>query len=95
MQTKEHETKTPRTVSVFKFPSDNITKLRWINAIPRTNLQVTSSTDVCGTHFAETFIERTLTKASADGTVVTTPRKRPKLTADAYPSLFLNTLEFS
>jgi hypothetical protein len=58
--------------------------------IPRDNLQISESTVVCEKHFAPDFIIRIDTATRPDGSVLTVPRKNPKLAADAYPTNFPN-----
>lgn len=87
---KTKETSEER-VSVFKFPTDVALRNKWIRAIPRANLEVSNNTVVCEKHFSQQFISRVLTATRDDGTVLTVPRKYPKLSDDAYPSLFPNT----
>ena len=62
----------------------------WRNKIPRDNLEVTDYTVVCIKHFAPQFIITHDSATRPDGSVLTLPRRVPKLTTDAYPSLFEN-----
>jgi len=78
-------------VSAFKFPKDPELKSKWARMIPRKDLTVTNRTVVCEKHFAAHFIIRTDTAIRPDGTVLSVPRKNPKLALDAYPSYFPNT----
>jgi len=52
---------------------------------------VHDKTVVCEKHFSEQFIIRVDSVTRDDGSVLSVPRQRPKLIADAYPSLFPNT----
>jgi len=66
-------------------------KLRkWLRLIPRANLPLNENTVVCIRHFDEQFIVRSDSATRPDGTVLTVPRKIPKLSEDAYPSVFDN-----
>jgi len=75
--------------SVFRFPADDVRRQQWINKIPRENLNVTKNTVICSRHFEQRF---TITEDqfSVNGELVTVRRDRPKLTDDAYPSIFAN-----
>jgi len=66
-------------------------RAKWIRVIPRQDLVVHDKTVVCKKHFSEQFIIRVDSVTRDDGTVLSVPRKRLKLTADANPSLFPNT----
>jgi hypothetical protein len=59
--------------------------------IPRKDYAVTKSTAVFEKHFAPEFIVRVDVVTRPDGSVLREPRKRPKLTEDAYPSVFPHT----
>jgi len=78
-------------VSVFRFPKDPELRAKWIRLIPRENLTVHDKTVVCEKHFAQHFILRVDSATRPDGSILTVPRKNPKLTADAYPTIFPNT----
>ena len=78
-------------VSVFRFPKDSEMREKWIKMIPRSNLNLTSRTVVCEKHFIDSFIVRVDTAKRADGSILSVPRTHPKLTDDAYPSIFPNT----
>ena len=58
--------------------------------IPREGLVVGARTVVCEKHFVTEFIVRFDSATRADGTVICVPRSNPKLTEDAYPSIFPN-----
>jgi hypothetical protein len=87
LATKEHAFE---KVSVFHFPSDPQMRGKWLRMIPRDNLVVGDQTVVCEKHFMPDFIIRVDTAKRADGSIVTVPRKTPKLTVDAYPSISPN-----
>ena len=63
---------------------------KWLRMIPRDNLVIGEETVVCEKHFVPDFIIRTDTAKRADGSILSVPRKIPKLTTDAYPSIFPN-----
>jgi hypothetical protein len=85
--TKDHP---HEKVSVFKFPDDPGTRAKWIRMVPRKDLVVTDKTAVCEKHFSPSLVIRVDTVTRADGSVLSVPRKIPKLAADAYPSIFPN-----
>ena len=85
--TKEHPFE---RVSVFKIPDDPDMRAKWMRMIPRDNLIVNERTVVCEKHFVSHFIIRVDTSARADGSILSVPRKIPKLAVDAYPSVFPN-----
>ena len=59
--------------------------------IPRSDLRVTSTTVVFEKHFVPEFTARVDSATREDGSILTVVRKNPKLTSDAYPTLFPNT----
>ncbi|GFO30720.1 THAP domain-containing protein 11 [Plakobranchus ocellatus] len=75
-------------VSVFHFPADEERKRLWCKKIPRADFQPTSQSVVCEKHFDENFIIRIDKAVRPDGTILSVKRDRPKLTADAFPSIF-------
>lgn len=81
-------------VSVFRFPSDPELRTKWLRKIPREGLEVNDRTVVCEKHFVPEFIIRVDTATRADGSILSVPRKYPKLAADAYPSLFPNNSSY-
>jgi hypothetical protein len=56
--------------------------------IPRKDYCITKNTVVCAKQFAAAFIVTADIVTRSDGCVISEPQKRPKLTADAYPSIF-------
>src|SRR5688572_14034296 len=90
-KTKEHA---EEKVSVFRFPSDPELCKKWLRMIPREGLEVCDKTVVCEKHFVPEFIIRVDTATRADGSILTVPRKNPKLAADAYPCLFPNNSSY-
>jgi len=85
--TAEHD---QEKVSIFRFPKDPELRAKWIRLIPRENLLVHDKTVVCEKHFAQQFIIRFDRVTRTDGSILTVPRKNPKLSPDAYPSIFPN-----
>lgn len=77
-------------ISVFKFPSDPEKRNTWIRKIPRANFQPTSQSVVCAKHFADQYLIKSDSATRPDGTILTVERTRPKLSEDAYPSIFSN-----
>lgn len=77
-------------ISVFKFPSDAERRRVWSSKIPRENFEPTSRSVVCAKHFSPQFIVTYDSATRPDGSVLTVERSRPKLTDDAYPSIFPN-----
>ena len=79
---------------MFRITSEcknNVEKLnRWLRCIPRQGLEVTECTVICIKHFSPHFIMREDSVKRPDGSILTVQRSRPKLTPDAYPSLFEN-----
>ena len=90
----EVERKVVNYVSVFRIKSeckgDELKLESWLRKIPRENLTVSDQTVICIKHFSPQFIITHDSATRPDGTVVTAQRKVPKLTRDAYPSLFEN-----
>ena len=85
-------------VTVYRIRSEckgDDSKLQnWLKKIPREHLEVTDHTVVCIKHFAPQFIITHDSATRSDGTVLTLPRRVPKLTADSYPSLFENCPQY-
>ncbi|KAJ4448807.1 hypothetical protein ANN_00198 [Periplaneta americana] len=79
--------KTP-PVSTFLFPKDLHRRQQWLKCIRRGNFVPGNSSVVCINHFSERFIIREHKATRNDGTILIVPRGRPKLTDDAYPSVF-------
>ena len=76
--------------TVFRFPEDTEKKNLWIRKIPRQGFAPTKSSRVCIEHFSEEHIIRYNFATKDDGTVLKLLRERPKLSDDAYPSIFPN-----
>jgi hypothetical protein len=71
--------------------SQDITKAKWVTSIHRTEeFQSTASSSLCIKHLAENHIIREHRAVRDDNTVLVIPRKRIKLTEDAYPTIFAN-----
>jgi hypothetical protein len=80
-------------VSVFKFPQDLARRQLWLERIPRDNLQITKNTVICRRHFEDRFV-LTEDRVVCNGQEIVVKRDRPKLTDDAYPSIFANIPEY-
>ena len=74
--------------SVFQFPTDPVRLWAWLKSILRKNFAPTKHSKICEVHFEERFISRTTSAIRSDGTKAEARRTRPKLTADAIPTLF-------
>ena len=81
-------------MSVLKFPKDIEMRKRWERLIPRENLIINANTIVCEKHFSPQFIIRIDSITRDDGTILSVPRTNPKLTADAIPIYFPNTVSY-
>ena len=81
-------------VSVFKFPKDIKMRKRWERLIPRENLIINANTVECEKHFSPQFIIRIDSITRDNGTILSVPRTRSKLTADAIPTYFPNTASY-
>ncbi|XP_018914579.1 uncharacterized protein [Bemisia tabaci] len=80
-------------VSTFKFPDsvkDPERHAKWINALSRDNFTVTKSSVVCIKHFHPQFVVTHEEFKTKEGPVIQVPREVPKLTKDAYPTIFPN-----
>ena len=74
--------------SVFQFPTDPVRLRAWLKNIPRKNFAPTKHSKICEVHFEERFISRTTSAIRPDGTKAEARLTRPKLIADAIPTLF-------
>lgn len=81
--------KNKENVNVFKFPKDPEKRNKWLRSIQR-DFVVTDSSVVCVKHFAPNHLDREHRALRPDGTTLILPRKRLKLTQDAYPTIFLD-----
>jgi len=77
-------------ISVFRFPTDADRRSLWLTKIPREDFVPSSVSVVCARHFSEQFIVKYDTATRPDGSILTVQRTNPKLTGDAYPSIFPN-----
>jgi hypothetical protein len=77
-------------VSVFSYPKEPHLRQQWLRAIHSANYEPGNSAVVCVNHFEERFIIREDTAIRDDGSLLVVPRKIPKLTKDAYPTIFPN-----
>lgn len=75
------------SISVFRFPSDQTMREKWIKAIPRSHFRPSENHRVCSHHFASSdFV--TLTDERENATDAT--RKRPRLKPSAVPHIFID-----
>jgi hypothetical protein len=77
-------------ISSFSFPRDSTRRALWLRKIPRDNYEPSAQSVVCEKHFSEEFIVRFDSATRTDGSILTVKRDRPKLSNDAYPSIFPN-----
>ena len=80
-------------VSTFHFPLDHPERLKkWLKSIPRKDLAdiVSKNTVICHRHFAEYFIVKEVSVTNSQGQPIKIPRRQPKLTNLAYPTIFFN-----
>lgn len=79
-------------ISTFLFPSEEEKFKVWmdrINANCNSQIsQVKRSTAICIKHFEDKYIVNEARVTRTDGSVLTFPLKRPRLTADAVPTIF-------
>jgi hypothetical protein len=81
-------------VSIFQFPADPALRDKWYKSIPRNPEDYKNNKRppvVCEKHFAAEFIVREDKVTRSDGTILSLLRKRPKLTKNAYPTIFPST----
>ena len=78
------------TVSLFRFPNNEIIRQKWIKAIPRKNWSVTQNHRVCAHHFDESdFITESTDKRKACKQACTNSRlQRCHLKSTAVPHIF-------
>ena len=62
---------------------------KWLRSIPRANMSVTKNAIICQRHFESRFVI-VEDKITVDGKETVIKRHRPKLTDDAYPTIFGN-----
>lgn len=77
-------------VSVFAFPKDDETRQKWIKCVHRESFVPTKHSVVCIKHFSESSVIKVDKMTRDDGSILEVPRKRPKLTKGAVPSIFPN-----
>ena len=78
--------------SVFQFPTDPVRLRAWLKSVPRQNFAATKHSKMSEIHFEERFISRTTSAIRPDETKAEARLTRPKLTADAIPTLFPSAL---
>nr|CAI5868527.1 unnamed protein product [Callosobruchus analis] len=78
-------------ISSFAFLKDEQLRRKWIAAIHReVSFVPTQNTVVCSKHFLESEIITVDTITRPDGSILTCPRKIPKLQPTAIPTIFPN-----
>ncbi|XP_018904570.2 uncharacterized protein [Bemisia tabaci] len=80
-------------VSTFKFPDpakEPERHAKWLSALSRDSFTPTKSSVVCMIHFHPQFVVTHDEFKSKEGSIIRVERQRPKLTDDAYPSIFPN-----
>ncbi|GIX73266.1 THAP-type domain-containing protein [Caerostris extrusa] len=77
-------------ISCFQFPKEEGRRNLWIKKINRKDYSPSSKNAVCIKHFNEKFVITEDRAVRDDGSVLTVKRIYPKLTLDAYPSIFPN-----
>jgi len=75
-------------VTVFRFPHEEKQRAKWIRSIPRKDFTYTKDSVVCIKHFSTEFIITEDCVKRPDGSLLCVKRTNPKLSEDAYPSLF-------
>ena len=75
-------------VSLFRFPKDDLRRNQWLKSIDRKNFLPSDSSVVCERHFSQHFIIRNDFKREKDGTISCVKRYNPKLSDEAFPSIF-------
>lgn len=76
--------------TVFQFPKDEERRRRWIRATHRDNYQPGAKAVICSVHFSPEYLILVDRATREDGTELVVTRKHPKLTDDAYPTIFPN-----
>lgn len=77
--------------TVFRFPLNNPSLLHtWIRNIHRDNYVPNKDSVICMKHFEPRFIITEDRLKRSDGSEIVCQRKIPKLSDDAYPSIFNN-----
>ena len=74
--------------SKFRFPKDEKRQALWVKSIPREDYVVNEHSRICIEHFCEGHIIRTDKIKGEDGAWVICKKSLPKLSNDAFPSIF-------
>ena len=77
-------------VSVFRIPTDENLRRKWLKKIPRKDWIPTPSSRVCEKQFDSKYISREEVFTDKEGQRKTYPRKKPVLMKDAVPTIFPN-----
>lgn len=75
-------------ISVFRFPTEETNRKRWIRNIPRRDWTPTNRSVVCIKHFEESDVSRVEIYKDSDGNCHEYPRQRPLLLPNAVPKIF-------
>lgn len=75
-------------ISSFGVPKDKILRDKWIKFINRPDLNIHDRTTVCIKHFESRFVIKEDLFPILDGDPILVPRKTPKLSTDAYPTIY-------
>ena len=84
--------KPPPSASRFTFPSDPVRRQAWIEAIPRQDFVPTKYSIISSSHFDPKYILTKDCVTREDGSLLVVPRMKPKLSSDAVPTQFYNSL---
>nr|CAI5827368.1 unnamed protein product [Callosobruchus analis] len=82
-------------VHVFSFPSEEVLRKKWASAINRDNFIATKNSRVCERHFAhESILWISSYYDKSTRKTLTIPLLRPRLKADAVPTLLANCPQY-
>lgn len=85
-------------VSTFHFPTNEEKLAVWlklINTACNSDIkEVAKCSGICIKHFEDHFILTEATATRPDGTILTVPFKRPRLSANAVPTIFVEEKDF-
>nr|CAI5861742.1 unnamed protein product [Callosobruchus analis] len=82
-------------VHIFSFPSEEVLRKRWASAIHRDNFIATKNSRICERHFAqESILWISSYYDKSTGKTVTISLLRPRLKADAVPTLLPNCPQY-
>lgn len=85
-------------VSTFLFPTEEQKLKLWldlINASCNSEItEVTKASGICIKHFEDKYIVTEAQATRPDGSILSVPLKRPRLAADAVPTVFYDEKDF-